>query len=93
MVVGTLRLYLVIREARSLKDRRRVLNSLKDRLRNQFNISIAEVDGHTSHQVATLGVAIVTNEVRHAQQVLSQIESLVRAHPIAVVTRAETEIL
>ena len=43
MVVGILELKIVIRDARSLKDKRRVIKSLKDRIRNDFNVSIAEV--------------------------------------------------
>ncbi len=93
MVVGTLRVTLLIREARTLKDKRRVLNSIKDRLRNQFNVSVSEVDGQQNHRTAVLGVAIVANEVRAVQQVLGQIERLLRMHPIAELTAAEREIL
>jgi len=93
MVVGTLRLTFIIREARSLKDKRRVLNSIKDRLRSQFNASVSEVARHNSHRSAVLGVAVVANEVQAVQQVLEQIERVVRLHPLAELTIAEREIL
>jgi len=44
MIVGSIRVRLLIREAKSLKDKRRVVRSIKDRLRNAFNVSVAEID-------------------------------------------------
>ena len=44
MIVGSLRVRFLIRESRSLKDKRQVVRSVKDRLRNQFNISVAEIE-------------------------------------------------
>lgn len=50
---------LLVREARTLKDKRQVLQSIKDRLRNQFNVSVAEVDYLDDRRLAELGVAMV----------------------------------
>ena len=77
MVVGTLRLRLVIRSSRSLKDKRRTVRSVKDRIRSKFNASVAEVASLESHQVAELGVAVVGNDHAFVQSVLSQIANLV----------------
>lgn len=82
---------LIVRESRSLKDKRQVVRSIKDRIRNAFNVSVAEVDEQDSRQQAVLAVAVVTNEKRHAQQVLSQIVNLVRSHPVAQLLRFELE--
>lgn len=79
MIVGTLECSVTIRQARSLKDKRSAIKSLKDRLRNRFNISIAEIDAHDRRQLAVLGVAVVTTERRHAESVLSQVVDFVRA--------------
>ena len=76
MIVGTLKLRLIVRESHSLKDKRRVIKSLKDRIRGGFNVSIAEVDSLDSLQEAVLGVAVVANEKRHAQEVLGWLRSL-----------------
>ena len=57
MIVGTLRVRLLLREARTLKDKRQVVKSIKDRLRNHFNVSVAEVDELDNRQIAVLGVA------------------------------------
>tara|TARA_B100000959_G_C14772953_1_gene538267 strand:- start:134 stop:418 length:285 start_codon:yes stop_codon:yes gene_type:complete len=78
MQIGTLLLKLAIHEARSLKDKRRVVKSLKERLRRKFNVSIAEIEAQDVRQSAVLGVAIVGNERRYLDQVLSQIVNAVR---------------
>jgi len=66
-----------IPESRSLKDKRRVLRSLKDRLRQEFNLSVAEVEDNDLWQRAALGMAVVCNDVGFAQQVLSKAVELV----------------
>ncbi|MFO7311592.1 MAG: DUF503 domain-containing protein [Bacillota bacterium] len=77
MIVGVVRLELFIRESDSLKDKRRILSSLIQRIRHRFNVSIAEVGGHDLWRRATLGVALVTNDRRYAEQVLSTIVEFV----------------
>jgi uncharacterized protein YlxP (DUF503 family) len=59
-------------ESRSLKDKRQVLNSLKERIHNRFGVSIAEVEHNELWQRATLGVAVVSNAMEHANEVLSK---------------------
>ncbi|MDP7033995.1 MAG: DUF503 domain-containing protein [Planctomycetota bacterium] len=78
MQIGTLLLKLAIHEARSLKDKRRVVKSLKEKLRRKFNVSIAEIEAQDVRQSAVLGVAIIGNERRYLDQVLSQIVNSVR---------------
>ena len=91
MIVGTLKMRIMVRESRSLKEKRRVISSLKDRIRNSFNVSVAELDSQDSHQHAVLGVALVTNEKRFAQEVLGQVVNLVRSHPVAQLLDFELE--
>lgn len=62
-----------ILESNSLKDKRRVLKSIKDRIRNAFNVAVAEVDGGDLWQSASIGVVTVSNQVRHANEVLSKV--------------------
>ena len=83
MFVGSLRVRLLIRESRSLKDKRQVVRSIKDRLRNAFNVSVSEVDALDHRQLAVLGFAMVGNEARHVKAVLEQILAALRVHPIA----------
>ena len=78
MTVGVLRLELAIGEAHSLKDKRRAVKSVKDRLSNTFNVSVAEVDALDSWQRAVLGVAVVANEGRFVQSCLDRIVDWMR---------------
>jgi len=64
MVVGVLRIRLGVFEALSLKDKRRVVKGLKDRLAARHNISISEVDDLDHRQAATLAMAMVANQAR-----------------------------
>jgi len=92
MVIGVLHMQLAIRDANSLKDKRRVLKSLRDRIRNEFNVSISEVDGQDLRQSATLAVALVTGRSTFADQVLAKVVTRVRRTPGAELVHYETEI-
>ena len=70
VLVGEVQLYLP--ESRSLKDKRQVLKSLKDRLHNRFNLSVAEVDFSELWQRSTVAFAVVSNGVDHAEEVISK---------------------
>ncbi len=93
MVVGILQLRIMIRDAQSLKDKRRIVKSLRDRIRNRFNVSVSEVDSLDRRQQATLGITLATNDGVFADQVLAKVVDLVRATPGAVLVDYETEIL
>ncbi|MCK5579038.1 MAG: DUF503 domain-containing protein [Planctomycetes bacterium] len=91
MIVGTLSVRLMIRDARSLKDKRRVLKSLKDRLKNNFNVSVAEVDLNDIRQQAVLGLASVGNDNRFINQTLSNIIKFIRAVPLVEIIDCRQE--
>jgi len=92
MIVGTLRVRLLIREARTLKDKRQVVKSIKDRLRNGFNVSVAEVDALDNRQVAELGLAMVSNEAHPIKVALGQVVEALRSHPVAELLDYEQEV-
>jgi len=92
MAVGTLRMRLVIRGARSLKDKRSVVKSIKDRVGHKFNASIAEVGAQDVYQTAVLAVAVVGNDRDYIQSVLSQIANLVRGARGAELAGCDQEI-
>ena len=73
MVVGIASIEIHIPESGSLKNKRHFLRRIKDRVKNRFNVSIAEVDHNDLWQRTTLGVAVVTNQQQFANQVLSQV--------------------
>ena len=73
MVVAAARLSLVMHGCFSLKDKRRLLLRLKDRLRNQFaNVAVAEVGGQDSWTSAVVGLAVVSNDASHAREMLNK---------------------
>ncbi len=72
MVIGLLTLELNIPAAQSLKDKRQVLKSVQARLRNQFNVSVAEVGRHDSHQNAVIAIVCVAADSRYAQGLLTR---------------------
>lgn len=92
MKVGSLRVRLLIRESRSLKDKRQVVRSIKDRLRNGFNVSVAEVEAQDHRQLVVLGFAMVSNEAAHVRGAFEQIVAALRSHPIAEFLDHEMEV-
>jgi len=93
MVVGVCTVELWIPESQSLKDKRQVLHSVKDRLRGKFNLSIAEVDGQDLWQKAVLGMACVANDGSHVEQVLEQALNVIKSMPTIEVVRVHRELL
>jgi len=72
MPVGLLTLELHIADAQSLKDKRQVLRSLKDKLRHKFNVAVAEMDHHDAWQRSVVGVVTLSNEEKHVREVLQK---------------------
>jgi uncharacterized protein YlxP (DUF503 family) len=85
--VGVLRFSLRIPESGSLKDKRQVVRSVAQRLRNRFQVAVAEVDDNEAWQIATIGVACVANSARHCEEVLNEILAYVEE------TRLDAELL
>ncbi len=75
MPIATLTLQLRIEHAQSLKDRRQVVRSLKDKLRHGFNVSVAELDESTTWQSATIGVAGISGSRDYLQGQMQQVEA------------------
>jgi hypothetical protein len=73
MAVGLLILELHVPDAQSLKDKRQVLRSLKDRLRERYNVAVAELDHEDVWQRSTVGVVTVSNEERHVEESLQHV--------------------
>ena len=72
MAVGVCRLQLLIAESSSLKDKRQVVRSVVARMRQRFNVSVAEIEDLDSWTIATLGIVCVSNEGPHAHGLLSR---------------------
>jgi len=77
MNVGVCKVKLRLPENQSLKGKRQVINSIITRVRNKYNVAIAEVDDQDLWQLATLGIAYVSNDAKHVDEVLSKVVSFV----------------
>jgi uncharacterized protein YlxP (DUF503 family) len=73
--IGVLTLELRLDESHSLKDKRQVVKGLKDRLRNEFNVSVAEIDYQDLWQRSLLAVVTVSSAHSHAESVLQNVEN------------------
>ncbi len=94
MIIGVCTLELHLPEAFSLKDKRSILKSLLSRLHQQFNVSAAETDDHDLWQSAVIGVAVVSNSTRHAQEVINHIIRWIEVtYPQVQIVRQSTELL
>jgi uncharacterized protein YlxP (DUF503 family) len=78
MIVGILQVELMIYDAMTLKDKRRVVKSIKDRVAHEFNVSIAEVDALDMHRKAILGISMVGNEGKFVRECLDKVLNLIR---------------
>lgn len=74
MAVAHLTLEIRIEHAQSLKDRRQVVRSLKDQLRQGFNVSVAEMDEAVTWQSATVGVAAISRSREYLQGLMDEVE-------------------
>ena len=73
MNVGVARVSLRIPENMDLKGKRQVLKSIIGRVKSRFDVAVAEVDGNDSWQAATIGIAVISNNKRHSNEVLSKV--------------------
>ena len=87
MTVGICTIRLRLAENQNLKGKRQVVKSITTRVKNKFNVSIAEVDELDKWQVATLGISCVSNSHVHANEVLSKVVNFIEA------ARIEAEVL
>ena len=94
MHIGICRLMVHLPESTNLKTKRQVSRSLTARLRNQFNVAVAEIADNDLWQRLTLGVCCLSNDSGHANQVLSQVVAFVEAsRSDLVLLDYETEII
>jgi len=73
MPIGLLTLEIHIPDARSLKDKRQVLRSLKDRLRAHYNVAVAELEHQELWQRARVGVVSISNDGKHLEESLEEV--------------------
>ncbi|MFT4040405.1 MAG: DUF503 domain-containing protein [Thermomicrobiales bacterium] len=94
MTVGVGRVTLYLEDTFSLKDKRQVVRSITQKVRNQFNAGIAEVADLDDARAATLAIVVVSNSANHAQEMLQTIIAFIEARvELGVVGEIETELI
>lgn len=78
MYIGICQLQLNIFDCHSLKEKRQITRSLMAKIKNQFNLVVAEVDHHDHYQMATLGAVTINTEAEHCRQLLDKLLEFVQ---------------
>lgn len=81
MIVGTLSIKVVMRSSRSLKDKRRIIKSLKDKIRNKFNVSVSETGLQDNHRCSEISIAMVGTDRQYVNSALSSLINFFRFFP------------
>jgi len=94
MKVGVSQITLHLPGCHSLKDKRQVVKSVMARVRQQFEVAIAEVDEQDRWQIAVLGVSCVSNSSQHIDEILERVRRYIEeTRPDIIVTNVEVEII
>lgn len=81
MIVGICTIDLYLPTTQSLKDKRRIIKSAVERMRNRFNVSAAEIEFQEQWKQARLGLAVISNDSSHARQVLDAAARILEHYP------------
>jgi uncharacterized protein YlxP (DUF503 family) len=93
MVVGVCTVTLVLHDSHSLKDKRQVLKSVIEKVRNRFNVSVAETGSNDLWQRAEIGIAAVGNDKAFVNSVLDKVLNFIEGMHLAEVTDSGIELL
>lgn len=93
MLVAIVQVELFLPESNSLKAKRSIIRSLIQKLRNKFNVSVAEVDGLDKWQRATIGIAAVSNETKVLEKVAQEVIKLLENEDRAEVIDSKIELV
>ena len=93
MTIGILSADLSIPESNSLKDKRRVIRSIRDRCLARMNMSVAEVDSQDSRKLATLAFATVAADHNTVNKRLSAVSTMLESEPRCTILNIATELL
>jgi uncharacterized protein len=92
MVVGAMKWELSLPGCSSLKEKRMVVRSLKDRIAHRFKVSVAETDHQDVWTRAQIGVAVVANDRGHAEEVLDKVDRMVQQEGRALILDRRREL-
>lgn len=93
MFIGVLKVGLYMSESQSLKDKRRIVKSLVQRLKNKFNLSVAETGNLDSWSNSELGIVCISNEASHSDSMLASAVNFIEVQGTVELTFVQTEII
>lgn len=94
MVIGVAQITLHLPDCHSLKEKRQIIKSVMARVRNQFEVAIAEVADNDRWQIAQLGISCVSNDSQHASELLAHVERYIEeSRPDLLITTIETDVI
>lgn len=93
MPVSVVTVEIYLPEARSLKDKRRIVKSLKDKIHARYRVSIAETRNHDLRQISEIGIAVVAPAVGHLEDLVGSIRAIFDRRPDIVVTSWREQIV
>ena len=93
MFIGVLKVGLYLSEPQSLKDKRRVMKSLTERLKNKFNMAIAETGYLDSWNNSEIGIVCISNEASHADSMLAAALNFIESQGTVELSSVQTEII
>jgi uncharacterized protein YlxP (DUF503 family) len=91
--IGVLRVYFHLHGCRSLKEKRMVVRSLKDRLLGKFNVSVAEIGSNDKWQLGEIGVVTIGNDHQYVDSVMQKVRNFIEINPSLRVIEADVEII
>lgn len=93
MVIGALKIKIHTPWVHSLKEKRMVVKSLCARVRNRYNVSIAEAEEQDTHQITVLGIACAAGDVSHADSILDHTVNFIESNTEGEILQVEREII
>lgn len=93
MVIGVLRITLLLHDSHSLKDKRQVLKSIIEKVRNRFNMSVAETGDNELWQRAEIGIAAVGNDRAFVNSALDKVLNFIEGMHLAEVSDTDMELI
>lgn len=93
MIIGTGKIYLYANWVHSLKEKRMIVKSIMDKVKNKFNISIAEVENLDMHKSIVIGIACVSNSAKHSNSCIQNVITYIEENTDAVIEKIEIELL
>jgi uncharacterized protein YlxP (DUF503 family) len=93
LIIGTGKITLYASWVHSLKEKRMVVKSIIDKVKHRFNVSIAEVENLDMHQSIVIGIACVSNSVKHSNSCIQNVIDYIEENTDAVVQGVEVEML